>query len=588
MSYHQALETLAAENSRARSVFNMYTQPQAHTQRDTQGQTSSSAQTSTQNDTMAAMMNQFNGLAIQGANMASGASTMGSTQLQPGSQLQYYLTPDGQYVIAPASVYSQTMAPAQMPDTTYTGYPTALPYYHQAPYPGYVPGYPLLSGYPSARAGYYSDRSDSLHKDVPGLENRRGSYSTNESAPSTPYYGSISQREQGTHIAAIDRSPFGSTPSPQQIPAHTDQKGLAAYKTIPINIDLDALLMQHPAIPRAVPAVFTPRENMRTLDQSLSNGTPGNRNVYIRGLHPNTDDQMLAAYAGRFGKVETSKAIIDTSTGACKGFGFAKYFTTRESELCIRGFYKMGYEVGFARESFNSRLKAEGDDNSTNLYVSNLPKNITEAELAAIFKDYKVSSSRILRDVNNNSRGVGFARFESRDVCEEIIEEFHGQPIGEEGLLLQVRYADTPAQKDLKRITTERRQFRTSEYNVGAYGAPADMLALSPMPNTLIPRASQITRHLPTASRATSSSSWKRENSASLLDAVPFFKDIDRQVKTEPETNKSKEMYDPLTVAGPTPTVSDDGSTDEGVTVHQDAPAVAHGGSVASPSARKS
>lgn len=322
MSYHQALETLAAENSRARSVFNMYTQPQSQTQRDTQGQTSSLAQSSTQNESnpMAAMMNQFNGLAIQGANMASGASTMGSTQLPPGSQFQYYLTPDGQYVIAPASMYSaQTVPQAQMPDTAYTGYPTALPYYPQAPYPGYVPGYPLLSGYPSARAGYYTDRSDSLHKDVPGLENRRGSYSTNESAPSTPYYGSISQREQGTHIAAIDRSPFGSTPSPQQIPAHTDQKGLAPYKTIPINIDLDALLMQHPAIPRAVPAVFTPRENMRTLDQSLSNGTPGNRNVYIRGLHPNTDDQMLAAYAGRFGKVETSKAIIDTSTGACKG-----------------------------------------------------------------------------------------------------------------------------------------------------------------------------------------------------------------------------------------------------------------------------
>jgi hypothetical protein len=104
-------------------------------------------------------------------------------------------------------------------------------------------------------------------------------------------------------------------------------------------------------------------------------------------------------------------------------------------------------------------------------------------------------------------------RFENRDVCEEIIKKFHGQPIGEEGLLLQVRYADTPAQKDLKRITTERRQFRTNEYNVGAYGAPVDVLALSPqMPTSLIPRASQITRHLPTASRATSSGSWKREN----------------------------------------------------------------------------
>ncbi len=62
--------------------------------------------------------------------------------------------------------------------------------------------------------------------------------------------------------------------------------------------------------------------------------------------------------------------------------------------MCIRGFYRLGYEVGFARvsgaqlrskcmanlaqESFNSRLKAEGDEESTNLYLSNLPKSLTE------------------------------------------------------------------------------------------------------------------------------------------------------------------------------------------------------------------
>jgi len=79
------------------------------------------------------------------------------------------------------------------------------------------------------------------------------------------------------------------------------------------------------------------------------------------------------------------------------------------------------------QESFNSRLKAEGDEESTNLYVSNLPKNMTESvrhlfpiyfstyadvakELGAIFMDYTVNSSRILRDSQNNSRGVGFAR----------------------------------------------------------------------------------------------------------------------------------------------------------------------------------
>jgi hypothetical protein len=104
-----------------------------------------------------------------------------------------------------------------------------------------------------------------------------------------------------------------------------------------------------------------------------------------------------------------------------------------------------------------------------------------------------------------------FDSFESRDICEEIIKKFHGQPIGEEGLLLQVRYADTPAQKDLKRVTTERRQFRTNEYNVGAYGSAAELMALSPpIPSPLGPRTSQISHHIPSRTCG----SWKRDISS--------------------------------------------------------------------------
>jgi RNA recognition motif-containing protein len=62
------------------------------------------------------------------------------------------------------------------------------------------------------------------------------------------------------------------------------------------------------------------------------------------------------------------------------------------------------------QESFNSRLKAEGDEDSTNLYISNLPKSVTETELSAIFVNYTILSAKILRDSLGNSRGVGFAR----------------------------------------------------------------------------------------------------------------------------------------------------------------------------------
>ena len=93
--------------------------------------------------------------------------------------------------------------------------------------------------------------------------------------------------------------------------------------------------------------------------------------------------------------------------------------------------------------------------------------------LIQIFEPYTIVSSKILRDSMGNSRGVGFARFETRDICEKVITNFHGQAIGKDNHLMQVRYADTPSQKELKRITAERRQYRTNEYNIGAYGTHA-------------------------------------------------------------------------------------------------------------------
>lgn len=161
---------------------------------------------------------------------------------------------------------------------------------------------------------------------VPSLENRRSSYSTNESAPATPFYGSAAGRDVDAQVGIYSHGSAYNTPSPPQagpqfIP--TDKGGFTPVPVLnsgPTDDNMKQVIEQEPSIPLAVPAVFTPRESMKTVEQSLANNIPGNRNVYIRGLHPTTDDELLLKYAERFGPVETSKAIIDTGTSACKGF----------------------------------------------------------------------------------------------------------------------------------------------------------------------------------------------------------------------------------------------------------------------------
>jgi len=314
MSYQQT--TTEATFNRAASGT-MYAQQAARTHADAQARSASFAQGQTagaqnENVPINSILNQFAGLSLPGAT----AMPVGTNQIPMAGQMFY--TPDGQLVYAPG-MYSAQSLPS-VSEGAYNSYPATLPYLPQTAYASFVPGYPTMP-YTPARSAYYQDRSEHLSKDVPGLENRRGSYSTNESAPGTPYYGSMVH--QGTHIAPLDRSPFGSTPSPQQLSVqHAKQISKSPPYSVPIGIDIHALVKQYPAIPEAVPAVFTPEENKRTLDQSLHNPIKGNRNVYIRGLHPDTNDHTLALYANRFGKVETSKAIIDTTTGACKGYTF--------------------------------------------------------------------------------------------------------------------------------------------------------------------------------------------------------------------------------------------------------------------------
>ncbi|CAJ2508702.1 Uu.00g137280.m01.CDS01 [Anthostomella pinea] len=359
--------------------------------------------------------------------------------------------PDGQGVYAsgyaPSRAHSIVFRPTHDPNTAVTA-----PYLNYSTYMPY-PVFPQTHG----RADTMAGRFDTSAKDVPALENRRFLYPTNESTPATPFFGSMPTRDQAARVSVFDRSSYTAPSAQQIISGGAVQQPKGSYDiSMPFGRGHDALLRRERAIPGAV---LTPQESMKTLDQRLVNHIPGNRNLYVP----------------RFGNVETSKAIIDTATGAYYKVGFARVRTP--GDYCCTYHCTVSH-ASMTQESFNSRLKAKGNDYSTNLYIFNLPKSLTEAELGVVFLGYTILSSKILRDSMGNSRGVGFARFKSRELCDEIIKRFSGFQLGCERLPMQIRYADTPAQKELKCATSGCQQFQTNGYNVRAYDTP--LVGLSP------------------------------------------------------------------------------------------------------------
>ncbi|XP_021698034.1 protein alan shepard isoform X8 [Aedes aegypti] len=162
-------------------------------------------------------------------------------------------------------------------------------------------------------------------------------------------------------------------------------------------------------------------------------------NLYIRGLQQNTTDKDLINMCAQYGTIISTKAILDKTTNKCKGYGFVDF----ESPACAEGAVK-----GLQSKGIQAQMAKQQEQDPTNLYIANLPLTYKETDVENLLSKYgQVISTRILRDQNAQSKGVGFARMESREKCEQIIQMFNGTQLQGAKEPLLVKFADGGSKK---------------------------------------------------------------------------------------------------------------------------------------------
>lgn len=174
-------------------------------------------------------------------------------------------------------------------------------------------------------------------------------------------------------------------------------------------------------------------------------------NLYIKGLTQNTTDRDLFNLCAPYGTIISTKAILDKDTQKCKGYGFVDFNTASEAENAVKALLAQGIQAQMAKVSPSQSLNSQIEPDPTNLYIANLPAHMSETDLENLLSSHgSVISTRILRDANLQSRGVGFARMESKEKCEQIIHLFNGKKLqgSSEGLL--VKFADGGNKKRLQ------------------------------------------------------------------------------------------------------------------------------------------
>ncbi|XP_064110547.1 ELAV-like protein 3 isoform X13 [Macrobrachium nipponense] len=186
-------------------------------------------------------------------------------------------------------------------------------------------------------------------------------------------------------------------------------------------------------------------------------------NLIVNYLPQNMTQEEIRSLFSSIGELESCKLIRDKVTGEsgecgppletsvpaiCSqslGYGFVNYVRQDDAERAINQLNGLRLQnktikVSYARPSSEAIKGA-------NLYVSGLPKSMTQQDLEAMFRAYgSIITSRILCDnITGLSKGVGFIRFDQRIEAERAIQKLNGTiPDGAQEPIT-VKFANNPS-----------------------------------------------------------------------------------------------------------------------------------------------
>merc|ERR1719150_3052879 len=166
-----------------------------------------------------------------------------------------------------------------------------------------------------------------------------------------------------------------------------------------------------------------------------------------------TQEEIRSLFSS-IGEVESCKLIRDKVTGQSLGYGFVNYHRQEDAAKAIQTLNGLRLQnktikVSFARPSSEAIKGA-------NLYVSGLPKHMTQPDLERLFSSCgNIITSRILCDnisggskdgcVPGLSKGVGFIRFDQRIEAERAIQKLNGTIPEGATEPITVKFANNPS-----------------------------------------------------------------------------------------------------------------------------------------------
>lgn len=186
-------------------------------------------------------------------------------------------------------------------------------------------------------------------------------------------------------------------------------------------------------------------------DPSLRKSGLGN--IFVKHLAKSIDNKSLYDTFSMFGNILSCKVAVNNQREAL-GYGFVHYESEEAAQnaiLRVDGKVIAGEKVIVS--AFKSKKERGGNNkfNFTNVYVKNLPMDLTQATLEDLFKKFGTLTSIMLAtDKDGKSKGFGFLNYLAPEEANAAVEALNEHEIGDKKLFVSKAQKKEDREKELK------------------------------------------------------------------------------------------------------------------------------------------
>lgn len=177
----------------------------------------------------------------------------------------------------------------------------------------------------------------------------------------------------------------------------------------------------------------------------------GKGNIFVKNLSPEIDNEVLRDTFTRFGTILSCKVAINAK-GESLGYGFVHFANESDATQAVE--QVNGNLIGRGTvyvAPFKSKAQRGGLGIYTNVYVKNLPRELTDEKVLEMFAKFgTVNSHKVIRTTDEAKTNYGFFNFEKSEEAKAAVEGLNNYQVGEKTLFVARAQKKEERERELK------------------------------------------------------------------------------------------------------------------------------------------